>query len=69
MAEQKVRVVWVDVMMVVAAIILVVAVIALQEASQMATAGALTAYMIGVVVLAIVSELTAVSAERKSTSL
>ena len=68
MTEQKVRVVWVDVLMVVAAIVLVMAVIALQDASQMNTAVVLTAYMLGVFVLAFVSELAAVSAEKKPAS-
>lgn len=68
MAGGNVRVVWVDVMMIVAAVVLVIVVFALQDASQMATAVTLVAYMIGLIVLAFAAELSAVSAESKQNS-
>jgi uncharacterized membrane protein len=68
MAGGNVRVVWVNVMMIVAAVVLVIAVFALQEASQMATALTLVLYMTGLIVLAFAAELAAVSAESKQNS-
>lgn len=68
MAGGNVRVVWVNVMMIVAAVVLVIAVFALQDASQMATALTLVAYMMGLIVLAFAAELAAVSAESKQNS-
>lgn len=68
MAGGNVRVVWVDVMMIVAAVVLVIVVFALQDASQMATAVTLVAYMIGLILLAFAAELAAVSAESKQNS-
>lgn len=68
MAGGNVRVVWVDVMMIVAAAVLVIVVFALQDASQMATAVTLVAYMIGLILLAFAAELAAVSAESKQNS-
>ena len=68
MAGGNVRVVWVDVMMIVAAVVLLIVVFALQDASQMATAVTLVAYMVGLIVLAFAAELSAVSAESKKNS-
>ena len=68
MAGGNVRVVWVDALMIVAAVVLVIVVFALQDASQMATAVTLVAYMIGLIVLAFAAELAAVSAESKQNS-
>ena len=68
MAGGNVRVVWVDVMMIVAAVVLLIVVFALQDASQMATAVTLVAYMVSLIVLAFAAELSAVSAESKKNS-
>lgn len=68
MAGGNVRVLWVDALMIVAAVVLVIVVFALQDASQMATAVTLVAFMIGLIVLAFAAELAAVSAESKQNS-
>lgn len=68
MAGGNVRVLWVDALMIVAAVVLVIVVFALQDASQMATAVTLVAYMIGLILLAFAAELAAVSAESKQNS-
>lgn len=67
MAE-NVRIVWVDVMMVVIGVGVIVALLALQDASQATTAVTLSFYMLFVVVFAFVAELAAVNAEKKNES-
>ena len=64
----NVRIVWVDVMMVVIGIGVIVALFALQDASQSTTVVTLSLFMLFVVVLAFVAELAAVNAEKNDSS-
>jgi hypothetical protein len=65
---ENVRIVWVDVMMVAIGIGVVVALFALQDASQATTAAVLSLYMLFVIAFAFVAELAAVNAEKKNES-